>query len=114
MVTFPLDTFFRTSDAGQEAHSVLDDDAKKVIILVGSGGNGKSQLCEQISVAHPGKFSVYHGDTTNALPDQVAADIAAGRRALLCGNSVPTLEGVDAHVIPMNTRHPHEQTIKDT
>jgi hypothetical protein len=99
MTTYPLDTFFLAQDAAQECQRVLDDDSEKVIIFVGSGGNGKTQLCNQISAERPGKFSVYHGGEGEKLPVLIRADIAAGRRALVCTNEVPFLQGIEADII---------------
>jgi hypothetical protein len=99
---YPLTSFFRTPEAVQELQQVLDDDSKKVIILTGSGGNGKTQLCRQLSETHPGKFSVYHDEGLDALPARIAADIAGGRRALVCTNEVPNLKGLEGNVIFMD------------
>jgi hypothetical protein len=101
---YPLDSFFRTADTAQDLENVLADNSKKVIIFVGAGGNGKSQLCEQIRAAQPDKFSVYHADETEALPELVMTDVASGRRALIVANEVSSLNlrGIEGHVVFMD------------
>jgi hypothetical protein len=99
MATYPFESFFRTHEAAEECQRVIDDDNKKVIIFVGLASFGKSQLCEQISAERPGKFSVYHGGEGEKFPELIRADIAAGRRALVCTNEIPFLQGIDANIV---------------